>query len=62
MRILKSNLKVLYETGVVYPAPTNLNYNYNFGIYALVILMLQIVSGIFLVMYYAANTEIAFLA
>jgi len=62
MRLLKSNLGPLYTTAISYPAPASLNYNYNFGIYALVILGLQIVTGIFLVMFYCSNTSLAFLS
>jgi len=35
-----------------YPAPKNLNYMWNFGSLALLVLVLQIVTGIFLAMYY----------
>jgi quinol-cytochrome oxidoreductase complex cytochrome b subunit len=62
MRQLKQNLGLLYSTAITYPAPASLNYNYNFGIYALVILGLQIVSGIFLVMFYCSNASLAFLS
>ncbi|MDX8393421.1 MAG: cytochrome b N-terminal domain-containing protein [Mariprofundales bacterium] len=35
-----------------YPAPKNLNYMWNFGSLALLMLVLQIITGIFLAMYY----------
>ena len=35
-----------------YPAPKNLNYMWNFGSLALLVLVLQILTGVFLVMYY----------
>jgi len=55
-------LGLLYETAITYPAPITLNYNYNFGIYALVILGLQIITGLFLVMFYCSNSQLAFLS
>ncbi len=43
-----------------YPTPRNLSYMWNFGSLAGICLMIQIMSGIFLAMHYAANTELAF--
>ncbi|MDQ6996263.1 MAG: cytochrome b/b6, partial [Mariprofundus sp.] len=43
--ILKSQL-------TEYPVPKNLNYMWNFGSLALLVLVLQILTGIFLAMYY----------
>ena len=40
-----------------YPAPKNLNYMWNFGSLALLVLVLQILTGIFLVMYYKPSAE-----
>ena len=60
MRFFKSKFKLVYESAITYPAPLNLSYNYNFGISAFCILMLQIITGIFLVMYYCPNSLIAF--
>jgi len=64
MRIIKSNflLNNLYATGFVYPAPANLTYLWNFGIYALVCLGVQIVTGIILAMHYTADVNLAFLS
>jgi quinol-cytochrome oxidoreductase complex cytochrome b subunit len=62
MRFIKKNLGMLYETAISYPAPITLNYNYNFGIYALVVLGLQIITGIFLVTFYCSNSSLAFLS
>lgn len=62
MRHIKRSLGWLYETAITYPAPITMNYNYNFGIYALVVLALQIVTGIFLVMFYCSNASLAFLS
>jgi quinol-cytochrome oxidoreductase complex cytochrome b subunit len=46
--------------GSNYPTPRNLNYWWNFGAIAGICLMLQILTGIFLAMNYAAHTDIAF--
>lgn len=43
-----------------YPAPRNLNYWWNFGSIALICLIVQILTGIFLVMNYTAHTGMAF--
>ena len=49
-----------YDHLVAYPAPRNLNYLWNFGSLAGIILMLQIVTGIILVMHYTPHTAMAF--
>ncbi len=46
--------------GASYPAPKNLNYWWNFGSLAGLALVIQIVTGIVLVMHYTPNTELAF--
>lgn len=46
--------------GSKYPAPRNLNYWWNFGSMALACLVIQILSGLFLSMHYAANIGLAF--
>ncbi len=43
-----------------YPTPRNLNYFWNFGSIAGIMLVSQILTGIFLAMHYAANTAVAF--
>jgi ubiquinol-cytochrome c reductase cytochrome b subunit len=62
MRFLKKyNLAgVVYDNAVFYPAPSNFTYMWNFGIYALVCLAVQLVSGIFLAMHYAPEQTLAF--
>ena len=45
---------------VDYPAPKNLNYWWNFGSLAGIVLMLQILTGIFLAMHYTPHTAMAF--
>jgi len=64
MRLIKNNpiLNLAYHSGVTYPVPASINYLWNFGSLALICLVLQLVTGIFLAMHYAANTEIAFLS
>ncbi len=46
--------------GSKYPAPRNLNYWWNFGSMAGACLVIQILTGLFLSMHYAANTGLAF--
>jgi len=41
-----------------YPAPKNLNYMWNFGSLALLVLVLQILTGIFLAMYYKPSAAL----
>lgn len=55
-------LSILYASIVKYPAPINLTYLWNFGIYALVCLAIQLVTGIALAMHYTANLDLAFLS
>jgi len=43
-----------------YPAPTNISYLRNFGILAGLCLVIQIVTGIFLAMFYIPSIENAF--
>ena len=43
-----------------YYAPKNFNFWYFFGSLALMVLVIQIVSGIFLTMHYKPDTELAF--
>jgi len=45
---------------VDYPAPKNLNYWWNFGSLAGIILVLQIMTGLFLTMHYVPHTSMAF--
>jgi quinol-cytochrome oxidoreductase complex cytochrome b subunit len=62
MRILRSNtiLNIFYSSGVTYPAPINITYFWNFGIFALVCLAVQLVTGILLAMHYVPNIDLAF--
>ena len=49
-----------YKEFVAYPAPKNLNYFWNFGSLAGLMLVLQIVTGVVLVMHYTPHTTMAF--
>ncbi len=57
----RSNIgSIIREHVTEYPAPRNLNYMWNFGSLALTVLVLQILTGIFLVMYYKPSAELTF--
>ena len=57
----KNNLLAFVDSHIInYPTPVNLNYMWSFGSTAGLCLVIQIVTGIFLAMHYAANTEYAF--
>ena len=60
--IEKLKLKILYNFFFFYPVAINLSYLWNFGIYALFCLIFQIITGIFLVMYYISDSVSAFLS
>lgn len=64
MRFIKNHslLNILYKSGITYPVPGNISYLWNFGSLALICLIFQFITGIFLAMHFAANTEIAFLS
>lgn len=51
---------IIYGILQKYPAPANLTYAWNFGIYAFVALIAQIITGIFLVMHYTPEVDLAF--
>ncbi len=55
-------ISLLYSTAVKYPTPSNLTYAWNFGIFALIALFLQIVTGIILVMHYTPHIDLAFIS
>jgi quinol-cytochrome oxidoreductase complex cytochrome b subunit len=52
----------IYNLAVKYPTSTNLSYLWNFGIFALVALAIQIITGILLVMHYTPNIDYAFIS
>jgi quinol-cytochrome oxidoreductase complex cytochrome b subunit len=47
---------------LLYPAPINLTYLWNFGVYSLVGLLVQILTGILLAMHYTPEMSLAFLS
>lgn len=51
---------IMRSSVVFYTSPNNFNYWYNFGVLALYFLAVQIISGIFLVMYYNPSVLFAF--
>ena len=55
-------LSVLYDSLISYPAPINLTYFWNFGVYSLICLVIQIITGLFLAMHYTAESDLAFLS
>ena len=64
MRLVNRNSLVhaIYHTAVPYPASSNLNYIWSFGICALVCLVIQLVTGIFLAMHYVPHVDLAFIS
>lgn len=49
-----------YSYLVKYPTPSNINYFWNFGSLAGLFLIIQILSGFFLSMFYTAHVDYAF--
>ena len=62
MRFVKQNkiIHFIYHAAISYKPPISLNYFWNFGILALLCLMIQLITGIFLAMHYVASPEDAF--
>jgi len=55
-------IKYFYNLLFIYPAPSNLTYLWNFGIYAILALIIQIVTGILLAMHYIPHLDYAFVS
>lgn len=57
MRLVKQHpiISAIYNGFVYYPAPSNITYFWNFGIYSMLCLGVQIVTGIFLAMHYTPH-------
>lgn len=55
-------LRTLHHAGVSYPVPVNLSYWWNFGSLALLCLVIQLLTGIFLAMHYIPNADFAFIS
>lgn len=62
MRLLKKNpvLSIFNEFMVDSPLPANINYLYNFGSLLGLLLVIQILTGVFLAMHYAPHVDLAF--
>lgn len=61
MRWNKNPLLAFVNSHIIdYPTPINLNYFWSFGSLAGLCLVIQIITGVFLAMHYAANIDIAF--
>lgn len=62
MRFIKKYplLNIVNSFVIDYPAPPNISYLWNFGVLAAFCLAIQIVTGIFLAMFYVPNIENAF--
>jgi len=52
--------RLMYDSFVAYPVPRNLNYAYTFGGMLSIMLIVQILTGVFLAMHYTASTASAF--
>nr|YP_010228511.1 cytochrome b [Callerebia polyphemus]QZP40869.1 cytochrome b [Callerebia polyphemus] len=53
-------IKIINETLINLPSPSNISSWWNFGSLLALCLMIQIITGLFLTMYYTANIEMAF--
>jgi hypothetical protein len=53
-------LNTLNSHLIDYPTPSNLNTSWNGGSLAGILLMAQIITGVFLAMHYCANVDLAF--
>ena len=53
-------VKAAYNMGIVYSAPSGLSYLWNFGSLALLSLVIQIFTGVFLAMFYTGHVDLAF--
>nr|YP_010401658.1 cytochrome b [Singara diversalis]UQU69079.1 cytochrome b [Singara diversalis] len=53
-------IKIINSTLIDLPSPSNISYWWNFGSLLALCLIIQILTGLFLTMYYTANIELAF--
>jgi len=53
---------IIKNMAIIYKAPINLSTLWNFGVYSLVCLSIQIISGIILAMHYTPHIDLAFLS
>ena len=52
---------IIKISGIFYRSPINLNYWWNFGLLALYFLIIQIITGIFLAMFYNPSAYLAYI-
>lgn len=62
MRLLRRMpmLAFFYGSLYRYPAPPNLSYFWNFGVYSIICLVIQLLTGLILAMHYVPHTDYAF--
>ena len=62
MRLKSRNiiLNALYGSFINYASPANITYYWNFGVFSLFFLIVQIVTGIILSMYYTLHIDLVF--
>nr|APX40042.1 cytochrome b [Longitarsus nigrofasciatus] len=53
-------LKIINNSLIIFPSPSNISYMWNFGSLLGICLMTQILTGLFLAMHYCPNIELAF--
>jgi len=53
-------IQIGYNMGMIYSAPSGLSYLWNFGSMALLSLVIQLFTGIFLAMFYTGHVDLAF--
>nr|YP_011017734.1 apocytochrome b [Heterosiphonia pulchra]WQF69557.1 apocytochrome b [Heterosiphonia pulchra] len=63
MRFIKLPIiSLLNEHALIYPTPSNIHYAWNFGFLAIICLVIQIITGIFLAMHYTPHIDLAFIS
>lgn len=60
MRIKSEKLSLLYNHLITYPTPLNISYFWSFGVLSAFCLGVQIISGVFLAMFYTPHIDLAF--
>nr|APX40562.1 cytochrome b [Longitarsus cerinthes] len=60
MRKSSPLLKIINNSLIIFPSPSNISYMWNFGSLLGICLMTQILTGLFLAMHYCPNIELAF--
>nr|QAY82078.1 cytochrome b [Hyphasis sp. REN-2018] len=53
-------IKIINNSLITFPSPSNITYMWNFGSLLGICLMIQIITGLFLAMHYCPNIELAF--